>query len=587
MKKESYLIITAILLTFSILGIVVFYLFEEVRFSPDDYTSREVWLIPNTETPDYLEFFEDEEKWPIARKNIDVFGFYLNTFLNDCSFCGPANYSNLIAVDAFSKLTNWGIGITIEVPVVKVWANCEVNVPIIVSNQGIQLVENNGGEVTHLVMDEPFFYGQHMDGGETCGFTAEQSAIRTAEYINEIKALHPGIKIGDNEAFPIMNAQQHIEWLTALENQGIQLDFYQLDVNRHYPTTINKLDEMRQIKEFVESKGILYGVIYWGDPRPHTFSSQVYYDDVINWTRYIKENDLGGNRHTFQSWTRDPAGITSIPINLPENDSSVYSHTRIIRDGMAIILDEDAHLINHNLPDSINTSSSVTVSITLLNNGSEDWYGEGGYKLNLLNDNWGISEVPLGFDEVVVNGTEKIFTFSITAPNETGNYSFEAIMTHEGIEDIGSIIYENITVNLVPIVIPVQNPTSGTSSGSSGSSSGSSGGVIPPINNNPNQCNDDLDNDNDGLIDYPSDPGCSSINGNSELNNLPEQEVLITEEEPNIEETTGKKYQIKIVFWIITLILMVAIIFATIQIIRISRFNNRIREINYSNYQNN
>ncbi len=32
------------------------------------------------------------------------------------------------------------------------------------------------------------------------------------------------------------------------------------------------------------------------------------------------------------------------------------------------------------------------------------------------------------------------------------------------------------------------------------------------------QCKDGKDNDGDGLIDYPADPGCSSRNDNSEFN---------------------------------------------------------------------
>lgn len=36
------------------------------------------------------------------------------------------------------------------------------------------------------------------------------------------------------------------------------------------------------------------------------------------------------------------------------------------------------------------------------------------------------------------------------------------------------------------------------------------------------QCDDDIDNDNDGRIDYPSDPGCSSYNDDNEYNSTPD-----------------------------------------------------------------
>ena len=38
----------------------------------------------------------------------------------------------------------------------------------------------------------------------------------------------------------------------------------------------------------------------------------------------------------------------------------------------------------------------------------------------------------------------------------------------------------------------------------------------------PADCNDAVDNDADGLIDYPDDPGCSEITDNSELDPVPE-----------------------------------------------------------------
>jgi len=47
---------------------------------------------------------------------------------------------------------------------------------------------------------------------------------------------------------------------------------------------------------------------------------------------------------------------------------------------------------------------------------------------------------------------------------------------------------------------------------------------VPPYNNPPTyQCSDGLDNDGDNLIDYPSDPGCSSATDNDETDPLPPQ----------------------------------------------------------------
>jgi endoglucanase len=49
------------------------------------------------------------------------------------------------------------------------------------------------------------------------------------------------------------------------------------------------------------------------------------------------------------------------------------------------------------------------------------------------------------------------------------------------------------------------------------------------------QCDDGVDNDSDGLIDFPDDPGCNSVDGNNEKNppprsvDLSQGEILSTE----------------------------------------------------------
>ena len=56
----------------------------------------------------------------------------------------------------------------------------------------------------------------------------------------------------------------------------------------------------------------------------------------------------------------------------------------------------------------------------------------------------------------------------------------------------------------------------GQPSSPSGSSSSSSGGGGGGGSGYKDQCNDKKDNDNDGLVDYPNDPGCIGYNDNDE-----------------------------------------------------------------------
>lgn len=117
---------------------------------------------------------------------------------------------------------------------------------------------------------------------------------------------------------------------------------------------------------------------------------------------------------------------------------------------------------------------------------------------------------------------------------------------------------------------------SGSSSGSnSGSGSGSGSGTVAPRA----QCNNDIDDDDDGLIDFPADPGCTSLNGNSELD-IPEEQITnIDEEQPEQLGTENKGIQIRIVFWGVILLLISGIVFAGIKIMRVLNNQNRFKEL--------
>ncbi len=62
---------------------------------------------------------------------------------------------------------------------------------------------------------------------------------------------------------------------------------------------------------------------------------------------------------------------------------------------------------------------------------------------------------------------------------------------------------------------------------------------IPPELTENYQCNDGLDNDNDSLIDYPSDPDCASTTDNSESGSLDTSAPIISSLQPNGELAAG------------------------------------------------
>lgn len=103
--------------------------------------------------------------------------------------------------------------------------------------------------------------------------------------------------------------------------------------------------------------------------------------------------------------------------------------------------------------------------------------------------------------------------------------------------------------------------TSGTTGGSS--SGGSSGSSSRSNSNTINlaHCNDDLDNDGDGFVDYPQDQGCSSITDNNEIN----ENILNTNESAteSVENLSSVENKISVFFWLTFFTLIVLIIVAT------------------------
>jgi len=88
------------------------------------------------------------------------------------------------------------------------------------------------------------------------------------------------------------------------------------------------------------------------------------------------------------------------------------------------------------------------------------------------------------------------------------------------------------------------------------------------------QCSDSRDNDSDGAIDYPADRGCSSSSDNSELDSVELNRTNYTIGDEINETIKEKTVEIKVVFWSITSIIVLAIMviaFIAVKMIRKGR----------------
>jgi hypothetical protein len=120
---------------------------------------------------------------------------------------------------------------------------------------------------------------------------------------------------------------------------------------------------------------------------------------------------------------------------------------------------------------------------------------------------------------------------------------------------------------------PAQNNGgSGGSSGGGSSGGGSSGGIRNVLA----VCEDKKDNDNDGLIDYPLDLGCSSKKDSSETDPT-EVEQTDTTPSDNDGQTLGgqeKDIEIRVVFWTTLILLLGGIAFTIFTIFNLLKRNS-------------
>jgi len=342
----------------------------------------EVWFTPNLASVDMLGLFSAPEQWASARSRIDVFKFYAGQVgtagwscdANPSAACGSNHIDNFVAVDAFAKLGQWGVDIAIESffagPVMAVdpiqcsTSDHVYSLTLSGSINVIQSVEANGGVVRCLAMDEPIFQWlpayYYIHTGQTDPRPCLVDSIgvladHMAAYLQQMEAWFPTIPIGQIDLYPEVSVDLFKEWIIALEARGVSIPFLHLDVNG--PRVDQYIDfgfgldvaaDFMELKSFLTARGIEFGVIvtdvYWASQlwEPGTYTDQTYYDRTMAWANTVAATNVDLDHIIFQSWVKPyyttGEGPKEVPVNLPEDNLSIYSHTRLINDALDVVV---------------------------------------------------------------------------------------------------------------------------------------------------------------------------------------------------------------------------------------------------------
>ena len=376
-----------------------------------------VWFTPNIACVDMLEMFTAPEKWDMARARIDVFKFYTvqvgsggwGCVGHPAYNCGDNHLENFVNVEAFSKLGQWGIDIAVESffagpvrsydPVECSTAEYIYNLTLDGSINVIQNVEANGGVVRYLAMDEPmrrwipeyyYTYWGATDPRPCLADSIGELADHIAAYILQRQVWFPSVQIGHIELYPEVGVDQFKEWVIALEARGVTLPFLHVDVNGprvdQYISLgmgVDIVADLDELKNFLEARGIAFGIIfsdiYWGSQawEEDIYVDQFYYDRTMEWVDFIKAANMEPDHYVFQSWIfpvyTTGYGPNEIPVILPEDDPSIYSHTRLVNEALATLVGVDPEpssswpanfRLHQNYPNPFNPGTSIRYDLS-------------------------------------------------------------------------------------------------------------------------------------------------------------------------------------------------------------------------------
>jgi|GEM_PF-3637424 len=416
-------------------------------------TNSHVWFSPNTGSTDMLDLFTNPAQWDTARAHIDVFSFkagHLNSW--PCYWCDTNTITNLIKVQAFSKLNTWGKEIAIEIapplPQGVYPDDCELEYQLAWQKaynwtvDAINNVQNNGGTVKHLIIDEPIrrWYSKLFpNGGPACQVDSiADIAAFVSDYINALQTAFPTMEIGQIILYPQVSVDEIKTYLTEMESLGTSLSYITLDVHGarifEYgtPGGIVSLREVRndlqELKLFFDTLNIGFGPIltdlgwnckYW---EIGEYVDETYYNGAMFWIDPVKQAIGEPEYKIFQSWVSPHYSDTNLlrqtfPINLPENNYDIFSHTRLLLDGLSVLssppvgLQErqqnpvEGFMLHQNYPNPFNLKTTICYLVqtpTHVHLKIYDMYGKS--IITLVNKNTAAGEHKVSWDGRNSNG---------------------------------------------------------------------------------------------------------------------------------------------------------------------------------------
>jgi len=193
------------------------------------YARGDIWFAPNS--TEMLNSRKDDHLWQESRKDIKVFKFYSNVIQS-------ATSESLNQKFEFLKKNN--IKVAIELPGLT-WEQENKGYKIEGFQRSgftrdiIKKIQQAGGTVDYIALDEPVFFGSYKKGSKYTSLSAEQLAKQIYENMKPIYSVFPNVKVGDIEPINQMSKSFYStfipQWIDEYKKiSGREIDFFHLDL---------------------------------------------------------------------------------------------------------------------------------------------------------------------------------------------------------------------------------------------------------------------------------------------------------------------------------------------------------------------
>jgi hypothetical protein len=277
--------------------------------------------VPNER--DNQDLFDHADQWPTARRYVGRI-IHADHSLDQVSDAQLAGW--------LTQLKSWGMGLELEVGVIKAWAK-DSHDAFDKDDRNWQRVIRLGGTISSIAMDEPLGAAR---ADHRISLSDQQAVEETAQFIELVRQHYPAVQIGDIEPYPLISPDASRWWLAALQNRLASahvrgLDFYRIDPDwiEFRVLGSGSWRDLLLVQKYCNSNKLPFSLIYWASDYPrlshmHLADDEEWYTSVMSEGYAYAEVGGAPDQFVLESWIPAPSRI--VP------DDGNFTFTRAVAD---------------------------------------------------------------------------------------------------------------------------------------------------------------------------------------------------------------------------------------------------------------